>query len=1085
MKRLCAIILTAALSASILPTVLAVENEDITDSLSVSEYGGEGTWWDHSDAEVAQEEDYIVIKNADNNSSYSAVDVANSILGGDYSDYTAEDYAAEYDEDIAKAHQNQPVQTKIYNKLKENNPENMQNTVRTLGKTNHGLFSNRISVSGQSVKIRFTAKFSENGAFVEVSNNTGYGPYINTDDGNITVNTGYSNDTLLEGLDTNGWYTFELILHDGRESNPVSSGSVTLYDESGEQIGYVDDLQLHYGEAEWYKVNFFPNSRKGAEMLLKDFTVEEYEDTPSTPPRQTQTPYPTLEPTPTPTPLPDGYATPKPTLNPQPIENAKSKNVYTLHEDFESDARNVGASPSTDNITLPSNAGASAVIEKDEYNNNYMTVTNTGSGLRYLATNDDNTSIITSKAVTQMKVKFNKLAAHSGTSAAAFDLTASNANNCKTDDTNLIIAARIDIDINGNVTVGSETLGTVTTGKWYTIKIVSDMETKTNDIYFYDENGPVGCVASNMFYNTDAEGIKNIRFNIKRGSSSVSVDDIYMYELKDDSETVFDDISEFDAPTLNYLASLGIVSQSGIKITAVYENDGTLKNVYLNTSENFSADEGETVKTFCWNSLTEMKPVSENAFSGDNTVTADTVNQMTLTAAETSSELDGKVTREKFYTALVDVYKSRSGDDEPVSAELAFSDKAEITNTDAVGTAVSIGITPITTGKFEPSKVVTRYEAAQAVSRLISAINLGITDRIEPAPEEEITIPHVIDQIPDTGVMRDPMVLNAPDGYYYMCCSTGTSPADAKNGFPNENIEDESLWKDDTGIRVWRSSDLIDWEPVKTAKEDSEYPDYIWNIYEGGTWEKVNGFGYWNINVDGTNGTLGAKRFAQVLWAPEIHWVKGTYFIVYCINPGGTGIARSVSGKVEGPYVRQETCQDASFRGGRIDASMFWDDDNTVYYTDGSCAIYRMNNDITSYEKYIGKQAPGKEGGFLFKHNGIYYATAGEFDENGGYDAVVGMNKTGVCLSDGAYGEVHWLYTLGHNGYFEDKNGNWWATMFGNDNDKLANETNGFNNGFALVPIDFDRYTGKIIIDQERLSAWTDSLQEHGYSFAK
>lgn len=57
--------------------------------------------------------------------------------------------------------------------------------------------------------------------------------------------------------------------------------------------------------------------------------------------------------------------------------------------------------------------------------------------------------------------------------------------------------------------------------------------------------------------------------------------------------------------------------------------------------------------------------------------------------------------------------------------------------------------------------------------------------------------------------------------------------------------------------------------------------------------------------------------------------------------------------------------------------------------------------------------------------------------------------------------------------------------MFGNDNDKLANETNGFNNGFALVPIDFDKYTGKIIIDKERLKNWTDLLQEHGYKFAK
>lgn len=1085
MKKLCSLILSAAITVSVLPSAVLAQNEDYTDTLTYSAYGGDGVWWNHSDAEVTQNEDgSITIKNVDNNSSYSAVDVANAALGGEYVDYTADDYASLFDNGT-------DVQTLVRNALSANEADGK----RTLGKTNHGLFSNKIAVNTQSTEIKFTAKFNETGAFVEISNNNCYAPYINTDNGNITVNTGYANDVLIENFDTDKWYTFKIVLHDGRTENPVASGSVTVYDADDESaaLGTIDGLKLHYTDVSWYKVNFFPNSKYGAQMQLKDFTVAPYGgDTPEATPAPDKTPYPTLEPTPSPTPRPDGAPTPKPTLNSQPAEGAKSKNIYTFTEDFEPYINQVGQeSIKTDKFV---NFDTVAKVYDDNSNNRFLTLTNAKTGTRYFATADEKTAAIETTAVVSMKVKFNTLKAHNNGNVAVFDLTSSNAHNKKSSDEKLVIAEKISVDCAGKMTADSNEICTVSTGKWYTVKSVSDVKNKTNSIYVYDENGTLaGKVENIAFYDSAATAVKNIRFDLCRGSGSYSIDDIYMYELKDTSLNIFDDVNENNSPLINYFAALGIVGQS-VKITAVYNADKSLKNVYFDIDDEIQAKNGETVKTFVWDSMSGMRPVSETSFDGGSAVSAVEINNMITLATETKSMLSGDVTREKLYAYLVEIYKTRSGDDEPVQGELTFTDKDSI-NTDytaAIGTAVKLGLTPVKNGAFNPTSSVSRYEAAQAVSRLISAINVGITDKIISEPEEEIIIPHVIDQLPETGVMRDPMVENAPDGYYYMCCSTGTHPDNAKGkAFPRSDISDESLWKDDTGVRIWRSSDLVDWTPVKSAKEDSEYPYYIWNVYEGGTWEKVNGFGVKNINIDGTNGTLGAKRFAQVLWAPEIHWIKGTYFIVYCMNPGGTSIARSVSGKPEGPYVRQECSQDTQFRT-RIDASLFWDDDNEVYYTDGSCAIFHMNEDMTGIvkksngnEEFISAQAPGKEGGFLFKRNGIYYATAGEFDEQGGYDAVVGMNKTGKCMANGEYKEVHWLYTLGHNGYFEDKEGNWWATMFGNDNDKLANETNGFNNGFALVPIDFDKYTGKIIIDTVRLDEWNNLLISKGYSFAK
>ena len=87
-------------------------------------------------------------------------------------------------------------------------------------------------------------------------------------------------------------------------------------------------------------------------------------------------------------------------------------------------------------------------------------------------------------------------------------------------------------------------------------------------------------------------------------------------------------------------------------------------------------------------------------------------------------------------------------------------------------------------------------------------------------------------------------------------------------------------------------------------------------------------------------------------------------------------------------------------------------------------------------------------------------------------------------MAKGAYKEVHYLYTCGHNGYFKDKDGNWWCTMFGNDNDPLSKKTNGFYNGFALVPIAFDANDGHIFVDQPRLDAWNKTLRQHGFKFS-
>lgn len=123
MNRHIAMLLAAAVSISLFPTAIAEESADLTDEITYSAYGGDGNWWDHSDAEVSVETDHIRVKNVDVNATYSAADVANAALGTDYTDEEITSEIAEQAQSALSAEQ------------------------RTLGSVNHGLFSNRIDAS--------------------------------------------------------------------------------------------------------------------------------------------------------------------------------------------------------------------------------------------------------------------------------------------------------------------------------------------------------------------------------------------------------------------------------------------------------------------------------------------------------------------------------------------------------------------------------------------------------------------------------------------------------------------------------------------------------------------------------------------------------------------------------------------------------------------------------------------------------------------------------------------------------------------------------------------------------------------------
>lgn len=253
--------------------------------------------------------------------------------------------------------------------------------------------------------------------------------------------------------------------------------------------------------------------------------------------------------------------------------------------------------------------------------------------------------------------------------------------------------------------------------------------------------------------------------------------------------------------------------------------------------------------------------------------------------------------------------------------------------------------------------------------------------------------------------MRDPSICLGPDGTYYL---TGTTAGQ-------------------NSIRIWKSKDLKTWKQL----------DFKWT-YGASPWHKKY------------------KEAHRPLWAPEIHYLKGTFWLTYSMptytgefKDSGSGLLRSTSGKPEGPYVDVSPNERL---GDEIDASLFQDDDGTVYFVWHCGEIRKMKPDMSGpaepgrklklsvpdpdpthhsglCPKIHGKDSfdhIGYEGVFLLKVGGTYLLTAS--------DTYEGKYTSWVATSKSVYGPYSArcpaIPNGGHNMYFKDTAGKWWSTIF-------------------------------------------------------
>ena len=293
--------------------------------------------------------------------------------------------------------------------------------------------------------------------------------------------------------------------------------------------------------------------------------------------------------------------------------------------------------------------------------------------------------------------------------------------------------------------------------------------------------------------------------------------------------------------------------------------------------------------------------------------------------------------------------------------------------------------------------------------------------------------------------MRDPNVTLGPDGNYYL---TGTTSPDPGYTTLNHNAPHAQMWHINDGVRLWRSPDLKHWEPL----------GLVWSIDRDAADTWVH---WW---------PKGEPNPGVSIWAPEIHYLKDTWWIPYCtkLQDGhlACGLLRSTSGKPEGPY---REVQPAEPLGDDDDASIFQDTDGAVYYLCGGTKIARMNADCTALAEPIriitfAEPTGWGEGIFISKVDGKYVLTnAG----NATYDAAGERNDiqhiTYDCFSAVASGSIYGPYSkrlraiphAGHNNLFQDKAGKWWSTYFGSD--PMAPFFYGHSGRASILPVTIDR----------------------------
>lgn len=270
--------------------------------------------------------------------------------------------------------------------------------------------------------------------------------------------------------------------------------------------------------------------------------------------------------------------------------------------------------------------------------------------------------------------------------------------------------------------------------------------------------------------------------------------------------------------------------------------------------------------------------------------------------------------------------------------------------------------------------------------------------------------------------IRDPYITTGKDGRYYL---TGTTAG--------------TSWGDTVGVKVWCSDDLCRWTDM----------GFVWKLMDDGK----NG---WFFNRPPKDSKKVKNPYA--VWAPELHYMKNTWWITVSRNGGGNGLLKSVSGKIQGPYKETDVHYDKG-----IDSHLFEDGGN-VYYAYGFNKLAKMDDNMESIPdnafttlELPGKHPMGYEGILMMKYKDKYlWIASGRYgyEPTNTYDLYYAVSDS---LDRGYSSRRMMIKNAGHGNIVQDKNGKWWCTAFDHEySDKWC---------CWLVPIDIRVENDDVIVD--------------------
>ena len=257
--------------------------------------------------------------------------------------------------------------------------------------------------------------------------------------------------------------------------------------------------------------------------------------------------------------------------------------------------------------------------------------------------------------------------------------------------------------------------------------------------------------------------------------------------------------------------------------------------------------------------------------------------------------------------------------------------------------------------------------------------------------------------------IRDASAMRGPDGAYYLTGTTG--PEEFFGEFTPRG------WLLNDGIQVFRSLDARNWRSL----------GWVWSFERDGTWNR-------------DFGTFNGRGPARAVFAPKIHFLRGKWWISYCVNSHtpthSFGVSLLCADAPEGPYTDVSPLQPLD---NGFDANLFEEPDGSVWMMRNHCLLARLNADMNALAEPLHQMSAanfphvGFEGASMFQHQGRFFLCAAEWnihaDGSESYDCMIAS----ALSPAGPYGNRYLALRYGgHNSFFRGEDGALYATVWAN-----------------------------------------------------